>query len=344
MTSVSPPARPKRRRRTFLYAMMAISIVLCVIYTLLWMMGARGIKTAIHDFVIEQRANGMIVEHGAVTSKGFPFLLRTRIENVHMGQDALWDWRSEAVFIDALPYALDRMIFSAVGDQRVHLDQGQAPFNIWTGRGATLRASIASKKDTQWAFVLQIEQASFISQKGEATMSADKLVVNIAPLARELTSIGASLAADKLSWQRKNVTPRVNVPIDRTEIALNISHTDELGDDGDLRQWGAMGGVLTLDHFVINDLPATLSAAGFVGVNENGQANGQFNTVLSKPANFLTSLDQLGLVPPNQKDALTTGLAISSFAGGGTIKTLFEIRGGQVLANGAPIADLPAVP
>ena len=338
----APPVRTRKPRK-FLYIMMAISIIALVIYTVLWMMGARGIKAAVDDFVVQQRANGMIVEHGAVRSTGFPFLLRTHIENVQMGQPDLWHWRSEALFIDALPYALDRMIFSAAGDQRLEVASLQTPYNIWTGNGDMVRASIAHNKDTQWAFVFQIEAASFLSDQGHAEISTRKLVVNVAPLKGELTTIGASLAADHVQWHMPISEENKNMPIDRLEIALDVSHTDQFKDENTLRQWAGEGGAVNLHRFVMSDLPAHLAANGAVTINSQGELTGAMTSVLQKPANFLTSLDMIGLVPADQKDAMTAALALSSLAGGGQIKTVFEFRDGQVLANGAPVADLPAI-
>jgi len=128
------------------------------------------------------------------------------------------------------------------------------------------------------------------------------------------------------------------------ELSFDITHTDYFQAGNGLRGWGAENGKAILQRFVLTEAPAKLTANGTLGVDRNGHLDGGIDTTLIKPGNFIAMLDRSGALKATQKDALTTGLAMSALAGGGKTKTLFEFRDGQVFANGTRVADLPAYP
>ena len=106
-------------RRRWLYIPWAIAAIVFLGYFMLWRAGASEMKKAVGAWVEDQREAGYNVSYGTLIADGFPFFLRLHIEDAHIAAHGLWDWQTERLTIDALPYDLNRLIFSTRSQQRI---------------------------------------------------------------------------------------------------------------------------------------------------------------------------------------------------------------------------------
>ena len=151
-------AEGKAYHRWF-YIPWTVAAVIFVAYFMLWRYGASEMKTAVGEWVEDQRAAGFDVSHGALKTDGFPFFLRLHIDEPHIASPGAWDWRTDRLTIDALPYDLNKLIFSTRSEQEVFLDGA----GRWRVNADDFRVSIANDKKRDWVFATTIGGAHVLS-------------------------------------------------------------------------------------------------------------------------------------------------------------------------------------
>ncbi|MEL6113187.1 MAG: DUF2125 domain-containing protein [Pseudomonadota bacterium] len=327
-------ATKKKAPSRFVIGLTIFTVIAFGLYTVFWFMGARTIKKSVVAFVEEQRAAGSVLTHGAIKSEGFPFLLRTRIDDIDWQMPDAGQWRADALYIDALPYAFDRVIFSPQGTQSLSVPTLAAPYQNWTGSGETIRASIGRDAHTGWAFILELKTLLLAANANPARLTLADLIVNIHPDQSDGDTLLLTALSGDLQWTEGQAKARL------TAVELEAALTDYLTLDLEAPQvWADNGGMIRLDRLRIADDPAQLTATGRLGLDPAGQPRGQIETVLEKPAPFLETMTSLGLIDTDNRAAISGGLAMASLAGGGRIKSVFMIEKGAVLMDGVPLGE-----
>ncbi|MEM1193014.1 MAG: DUF2125 domain-containing protein [Pseudomonadota bacterium] len=302
------------------------------LYTALWMMGARTVKNAVLTFVDEQRAAGVSLTHGAIKSEGFPFLLRTRIIGIDWQAPQMGHWRADGLYIDALPYAFDRVIFSPQGKQVLRVAALPPPYRDWTGSGETIRASIGRDRQKGWAFILDVKTLLLAADAGPARLSLGDLIVNIHPDDLDGEDLLVSALAGSAQWAdgeaRAGLTALELVAVVSDYITLNPEAP---------QGWAGTGGTVRIERLLVADNPAQLTATGDLSLDPSGQPTGRIETLLQKPGNFIVSLGALGALDADARAAAMGGLAVASLAGGGNIKNIFTLENGEILVDGVPL-------
>jgi len=327
------PEQAKRLKRRWLYIPFAVAGIVVFAYYLLWSAGAREMKAAVDDWVAEQREAGLTVSHGAIKAGGFPFFLRVHILEPDIASPDSWRWRGEKLSLDALPYDLNKLIFSPVGDQVVALNR----YGTWRATADDMRASIARDKLRGWVFSLNIADAKATREEDGAEASLGSLVFDLAPDTAASDTLTLTLAASAM--QVKAAAESYDVAALQTVSSLSQTHLLNGVDAG--AAWRAAGGALTVTGLFIEIEETQVSAAGVIRLDENQYPAGVMNTEIANPAGFARMLGKAGALSHNEAEAAAAGLSLMAFAGGGRIDAPIEMKNGRAEIAGVKIADLP---
>lgn len=326
--------RRSRLSRRWLYIPFAIAAIIVIAYYALWRYAADEMKKAVAVWVEDQRAAGLIVSHCDVAAEGFPFFLRVHIRAPDIAAPGEWRWRGETLTLDALPYDLNRLIFSPAGEQIVSLENEE-----WIVAADDLRASIANDKTHDWIFSMNIENAFATPSDGGASLSLGSLIFDLAPRAGELTTLVLTLAAKDIAAEDAASSFR----LDEFSTVAALSQTQSLYGPYALQQWRSAGGALQITGLNIASHDARVSVAGSVSLDDDGYPTGQFNTEIVNPAGISKFLQDAGVLSQDEAEQATANLTLMALAAGGKISAPIDLKNGAAHIAGVMIADLPNV-
>lgn len=326
----------KRVSRKWLYIAWGAALFVVVLYYGVWRWAAGEMETAARQWVADNRAAGLTVDHGAMRRSGFPFFLRIHFDEPHIAVPGGVYWRAERLALDALPYDLTKLILSPEGEQRVRLpdDQGQ-----WTFAADAMRASFAADKERDWVFSVTIEALNAQSEIGE-TARLQSLIFDIAPDPAALTTLTLALAGAGLDL----ADATRSVSLDTLNTAMSLSETPWLTNaEGAAAAWRAAGGELDVHGFAATAGDARFSASGVVRLDSQHRPAGELRAVIEKPAALGPLIAATGVLTREDADAAAAGLALLAIAQGGAIKAPVQLHNGEARISGVKIANLPAI-
>jgi len=327
------PAKARISRKWLIAAWIGAGVIVAAYYAL-WRYAAGEMETAVNDWVAEQRAAGLYVDHGAIKRDGFPFFLRVQIAAPHIEQPGVFSWRAEALSLDALPHDLNRLIFSPSGAQSF-VAEG---YGAWTYAAESIRASIAADKQREWIFSMNIERAT-ADETGGASSSLESLVFDLTPAIGDPTTLTLNLVGRGYEVRAGQKT----VAVDGLEMSLSLSDVDALGQSGAAADWRNAGGALTVHGLNALIDETSLSAHGSMSLDELSLPAGTMTTTLEKPAGLVAALANGGALTQEEADAATAGLALVAMAQGGRIEAPIELHAGAVTIAGVKVADLTPI-
>ncbi|MEX6632991.1 DUF2125 domain-containing protein [Hyphococcus lacteus] len=318
-------------RRRWLYVPYAVAGIILIAYFFLWQAGAGEMKKAITAWADDQREMGIDVQYDALKSDGFPFFLRVHVEAPRIEtQDQRYSWYTERLSLDALPYDLNKLIFSTQTEQFIHVDG----YGDWAIRAKDFRVSIANDKTHEWKFAATIGHLNAHRQADDMRVNLGSLLLDLSPEAGNLSTLTLSLATTDLNREVKN--ERLDLGNMQTVIALTKA---EAVADADL--WRHAGGQLIISGLKTEIQQSKLSVAGQLSLDNKNQPTGQLNTEIIAPAPFITTLGKLGLTSEKEAEKLAAALTLTAIAGGGKIAAPIILNDGKAQIAGAKIADLP---
>lgn len=322
-------AEGKTYHRWF-YIPWTVAAVIFVAYFMLWRYGAAEMKNAVGVWVEDQRAAGFEVSHGALITDGFPFFLRVHVEEPHIAAPGAWEWRTERLTIDALPYDLNKLIFSTRDEQMV----SSAEFGDWRVTADDFRVSVANDKKRDWIFAATIGGAKARREEDGATASLGSLVLDLAPDDAEKTTLTLHMMATQM---RANIEDAA-IRLDKLQTALAVSKTYALANAA---TWRQAGGALQVNSFFAQLEEARFAAAGVLALDRDGRPEGALKTEIIAPAPFIRLLGQAGAMSEEDADSAAASLTLASIAAGGKLTAPVELKDGAAHLAGVKIADLP---
>lgn len=322
-------ADPARLRRRWLYLPFAIAAVILAGYFLLWRAGAAEMKKAVGAWVEDQRAAGYEVSHGALHAEGFPFFLRVHVEAPEIAVSGAWRWSAARLSLDALPYDLNRLIFSVRGEQRVSLDG----HGDWRIDADDFRFSIATDKARGWKFSMTVGGARANRESDDARASVERLVFDLAPSPEAPDMLVLSLAAAKLAGR----APQGAFHLDGVQTVMAATRADALA-DADL--WRQSGGELIITGFTAQRDEAKLSVAGTLSLDASRWPEGELKTEIVAPAPFAKALGELGVLTREEAESAGAALTLAAIANGGKITAPLEFREGAAHIAGVTVFEL----
>lgn len=327
--------QPTRLRRRWLYIPFAVAGVIVLGYYLLWRAGAEEMQKGVAQWVDDQRAAGFTVAHGEVRPDGFPFFLRVHIDNPDVTTPEGWRWRADRLSLDALPYELNKLIFSPAGAQTVSAEG----YGEWRIAADDLRASIAADEARGWSFSATVGDAEAVRAEDGARATLGSLIFDLAPDAANATTLILSLAAKDIALTADDVETAVG----RFETVMGMTETQALNGRGAAAQWRGAGGALIINGLIAEIEQATLSVAGSLGLDPAHYPAGQLRAEIVNPAGLAGPLSDTGVLTREEADAAAAGLTLMAIAGGGKVAAPIDFKDGAAQIAGIKIADLPKV-
>ncbi len=333
MTIKTPP----RPRSTLLFVSVGIVLAIAVIYSAGWIYAAGQIRKGVVNWAQEQRAAGITVAHGKITAHGFPFLLRTRIEDVQIAMSSVYDWSVERLYVDALPYDLKRIILSPDGRQRLVVAGVPAPLDRWEGSADRFRISLADRstrtQPEQWRIQFDLRTALFRTADGSERLSIEQVSADAAPDIDNSQRVTLGILANGLGLRRQNDRAG-RLPLVEMSSDLFLPPGENTGET-------ATTLLMVINHLVVEDQPAQLGVKGEITMDVSGSPSGTLETRLVKPANFISTARALGFVTEEQADAALGAVTVESLRQGGAILTSLRISQGVVsIGDGAAGEDV----
>ena len=324
-----------RLKRQWLYIPFAVAGVVVIAYFLLWRAGAGQMKNGVTAWIADQRDAGFIVNHGPIKSEGFPFFLRVHVEDPEIITPDGWRWNSERLSLDALPYELDKLIFSVRGEQLVSgPDIGE-----WGVNAKDMRASIRSDKARGWVFSMNIGDAAARRPVDNATASLSSLVFDLSPEEGNETTFVLSLLANQFAAEIAGETYAAA----GLQTVSSLSQTHLLAEGFTSAQWRASGGALTINGLFADIEETKLAIDGVVTLDAADRPQGAVNAEIQNPAGLTRLLGKTGALNPIEAEAAAAGLSLLALAGGGKIAAPIDMKDGAAEIAGVKIADLPPV-
>ncbi len=317
------PARPKRR---WLYLPFAVAAVIVAGYWLLWRAGAAEMKKGVAAWVEDQREAGFEVSHGELKAEGFPFFLRVHVATPEIAAPGQWRWRTDRLTLDALPYDLNRLIFSVRGEQRMET----AAYGDWRVNADDFRFSIANDKARGWAFAMTMRGAHAVRDADNANGAVDRLVFDLAPSEDDPAMLVLSLAAQDI----KATAPDGVFRLSGVQTVMAATQTHLLSD---AEMWRQTGGELIINGFNAQLDEAKLSVAGALSIDETHAPQGALETEITAPAPFVKALSQLGVMSEEEAESAAAALTLAAITSGGKISAPIEFKGGAAHIAGVKI-------
>ncbi len=320
----------RKTHRRWLYIPWAVAAVLFLAYFVLWRYGAAEMKKAVGAWAEDQRAAGFEVSHGALKADGFPFFLRLHIEDPAIAAPEIGAWRTARLTIDALPYDLDRLIFSTRTEQFLSL----SGYGDWRMSADDFRVSIANDKKRDWVFAATIGGAKARREEDGAIASLGSLVFDLAP---DETG-GAALTLNLLATDAHVNAGGAGMGLDKLQTSLAVTQAAALGDPA---LWRGAGGALHVNGFFAQLEEGRFAAAGTLRLDSEGRPQGELKTEVIAPAPFIRLLGQAGAMSEDEAESAAASLTLASIAAGGKLTAPVELKDGAAHLAGVKIADLP---
>ncbi len=345
-----------RKKIPFPTLLLIVTSIIALIYTALWFKAASVLENTILNWVSQQNREGLQVEHRAIKIHGFPFFLRATIDGpsfanarpITQNGDSTkahpnrWQWKSEFLDIDILPYDFSKIVFSPRGSQILQLPQAEERLQNWQGSANQIRASLGRDKDREWFFVLDIVAASLSTQDKSINVAFSDLLINVGPNPQNETILHSSLLVNKLNYNEEASLQR-NASLDEIQIALSTTHIDQFEGESPVTFWASKGGQLNIDRVLLTKTPSQFAAKGKMSLDRAGFPEGEISMHIAKPSNFIEIIQNSNLLTNDQTQALTGATAIAVLTGGGKIDKQFLFHDGRLMMDGQDLAELPKV-
>jgi hypothetical protein len=307
-----------RANRWFLYGPFIFAGLVIAFWFYLWRAGAETMRSSLSEFSQNAAEDSVTVTYTALKTRGFPFFLRGAVENFAVSNQR-YRYRCDRLFIDALPYALDRLIFSCGGTQEIVANN-----ETWTIIAKDGRASIERDKARGW--MIRAETGSMTAQSSPAHVSAAAAIINLGPSPENLADLDASLRI-----LNANVTMRngAAVSVEQLDAAVSVSQKDMSG----ARVVALHGAETTINE-------AKLAAQGTLLLASNGALTGRLNAKLEKPVGLARALASAHLIGADEARATEAGLAMLTVASGGAIDAPIDFEEGEIRLGGIRLAKI----
>ncbi|MEQ8936253.1 MAG: DUF2125 domain-containing protein, partial [Amphiplicatus sp.] len=305
-----------------LWAPFVVAALLVAAYYVVWREGAQTMRRAVDTWAEDQRAAGLTVSYDQVRASGFPFFLRGAAANAVIGDARRWRWSAEKLNIDTLPYALDRLVFSATNPQTLDLGEN----GVWLLRSENGRASIEKDDSRDWLVNVESGPGSIESVARAVSLSADKVLLSVAPEASDHERIQASLIIEKLSAGLNAGA----IDAARIEAFVEIAET-------------AAGFALDLRRIAVDAEGAQILLTGSIHVDDAGYPEGVLEADIANPSGLAGLLQKLGALSPQEAKQASAALTLAAIAGGGRINGPVALKNGEARIAGVKIADLPRI-
>ncbi|MEL6359936.1 MAG: DUF2125 domain-containing protein [Pseudomonadota bacterium] len=319
-----------RPNRLFLYGPIAAFLLFLIGWYMLWQQGAKFMQGEIDGFAEAQTLNGLSVNYEAFSTRGFPFLLRGNVADVAI-KGATFDFTTDDLFIDVLPYDLKRLVFSLGGEQKITTSDTE--FRLTSD---DLRSSIERTQGDRWLFKAEGRGVALATGEDRPMANLDAFIVNTRPTDLQADLIETSLTADAVTVDLGDR----DIVLDRIEGFGTVSQAGLLHEPD---AWRGARGTVDLVALSIKLGEAIVRFDGEVRLDNDNYPTGALNAEINDPVAFAVAVQEMGLLSEREGSALQGGLALAAMAQGGTVKGTLKMENGRATFLGLKVFDLPEV-
>ncbi len=313
------------------YAILSGIVVLAIIaYTAYWFILAGEIERDIAKWTEARRADGLVVEYSALTVTGFPLRVQAQVTNVRLaasGQNPGWQWQSELLTGNVLPYNLNHIVLSTTLPQDISLRINGGELEQYRLEPQRALASLKLKRGKLSRMDLDIEGGTLKGgrfKEGALTLGRVQLHTRDAKNSEVETQSLQSPPLFDVSLKLENLDypgfAKSALGAHLTRLALTAAIEGAWpaahGVTG-IREWRDAGGVAQIKAAEFDWGPLKLNAAGTLALDAQDRLIGSLTTNLLGYEDLIKGLQDAGQLNKDEARAANTGLGIIAMAAGG---------------------------
>lgn len=303
----------RRTNRWFLYGPFLLAGGVLIAWFMIWRAGADAMRGAIAEFAEAAASEGASVTHAPLRARGFPFFLRGVVDDFSIAEGDR-SFACARLYIDALPYQPDRVIFSCGAEALIGAD-GES----WRLEAPDARASL--ERDAARGWLARLETGAVTARDGARAASIRSLVVNVGPVAKGDDRLDVALRALDIAPPDRDV-----LVAERIDAAARLYPPDAAA-----RRRIEIIGL----EAIVNE--ARLAAHGDVFLDGDG-VNGRLDASVEKPVGLVRAMRAFGvLAGDDEARAAEAGLAMFAIAAGGEIVAPIEFDEDGVSIGGVSL-------
>lgn len=332
------PARKHRRLGLYIpWALFAAAVLGWVIY---WHVLAGAAQRQLADWAAEQTAAGGEARFGAVSTHGFPRLMRLRIA------DARWrppgqDWRVETAAFDLNINMTNPAHLMLKAAAPIALTQADGERHDISA--ATLLISYRAKNGALAQAGIEADQVIADNPARDGELRAQKLVANLRPDPRAPGEYQAALELTNAHLARPvRAFEAFGQDIPRLQAGLVLERGAALLEGQDrLANWGQAGGRVRIEGAHVRWGALEGEAHGAIALDANRRLAGALDVRTAKPAPVILALAENDQISDDARAALALVAAAFAFSGDDAeldVKT----EDGALYVEGARVRTLEA--
>ncbi|SDE71416.1 DUF2125 domain-containing protein [Rhodospira trueperi] len=347
------PKKKPRRRATPIIGWTVLIGLMAMGYVAYWTFLGMTFESAIDDIIAQQRAEGIIITHGAADVQGFPLKVEAIVDNLSVSatpERGGWTWRTDQIVVSISPLQPRTTTFDlAPAPHRIALADG----TTWTARAAEARVTVGvsgSGRPRDGSMAL-----SDLTLKQDAGDGAALERLDLTYEHEQLWDPGPFDVTETVSLTLTGLRAEagMSMPLGseiseaRLEAAVlgKISH--DLPLERALTEWRDADGRLRLDQLSLTWPPMRLDAAGALGLDTALQPEGTLNARMAgftKAINMLEDQRVLRGRDATMARVLLGGMARPDATGTPVLEIPLIVRDSALWAGPVPVARLPRLP
>ncbi|MEM6413783.1 MAG: DUF2125 domain-containing protein [Pseudomonadota bacterium] len=327
-----------KANRLFLYGPLIFGVLLFVGWWGLWRTATQTILETVQGIIVEQEALGTKLSFDDFKAQGFPFLWRGTFSNFRAEKDGL-HYHSDEIFIDALPYDLDRVIFSSRQTQTLKVGNDIIKLNA-----EKARASIEGDPEVAWLGKIESPQSNILLEKTNTSISTGAFLLNVKPEPR--SNDGGDTVTDENSEAVREAPMNIatsftisNIAVSYADNAFNIDDVEAVFSLKDILERERTKLVITGAGAAIGEARVLIS--GDLGTDFDGYLTGNLDTQIENPSALVAALAQAGVLNEQQAKTFTGVATFAAQKSGGTLSAPVILQNGKVKVMGFVVADAP---
>lgn len=363
----TPPTAPQRPRKAAPW-MIALPVGLLAValglYGVYWVTLSNRVTAGLAAWAEDARANGIETAWSNTSVSGFPLRLALTVDHpllANPGADSDWEWQTEKIVAQFLPYRLDHAILNIEGENIIrYTDHSKKPPARHEVRAKTQNAWASHIREprapsgTHGRFALDIEALEAFRDALGGTqgdrVAAKRVQLHTRPSPAQtggtpgdydLAFKGTGIELDLMGR-----TLPLGSALDHIEVQARLGHVPDLEGTALLQRWARGGGTLAVSKLRLLWGPLDLEAQGEMHLDAAGRPEGRFDAILSHHEKLLSALVQADLINARQGRIAFAGLeAVSAFQGetNGRVRVPIMMRDGQLYLGPLPLGALGSV-
>lgn len=321
-----------------------------IAYTIYWFILAAAVRDGIAVWAAQRRAEGYIVEYSGLEVSGYPLRVQSEARDVRLAGrygDTDWEWRSQRLSGNVLPYSLKHIVLRAPEPQEFILnnandgvvkkyflapDIAMASLVRDSGRLSRLAVDFSGGKIHGGAITgaITLGRAQLHARQGNDQIENPPLL----ELALEIENTAyAGFSGSALGGNLALLS--VNIAVEGTRPAAS-------GVAG-IHEWRDTGGIVQVQELKINWGPLQISAAGTTALDAQDRPIGSLTAKLHRYDGLINALHAAGQLSDEEQAAASLALGLITTAAGsesGDLLLPLVLQDGEIYLGPVRIAKL----